>query len=77
MNFYAFFRVILKIGKIDHALKTKALHLKYFFCTPESFNTNISHQLLDYTITFENSKGDFVIKNRFRLFILKISGIQK
>ena len=24
-------------------------------CEPESFNTNISHQLFDYTITFENS----------------------
>ena len=34
---------------------------------PESFNTNISHQLFDYKITFVNSqhkninsKGDFV-----------------
>ena len=42
------------------------------FCIPESFNTNISHQLFDYTITFvntqhynTNSKGDFVLKNRF------------
>ena len=25
-----------------------------FLCIPESFNTNISHQLFDYTITFEN-----------------------
>ena len=24
------------------------------FCIPESFNTNISHQLFDYTITFVN-----------------------
>jgi hypothetical protein len=38
-------------------------------CIPESFNTNISHQLFDYTITFENSqhynknsKGDFVLQ---------------
>jgi hypothetical protein len=37
------------------------------FCIPETFNTNISHQLLDYTINFvnsqhknTNSKGDFV-----------------
>ena len=38
---------------------------------PESFNTNISHQLFDYKITFVNShryinsKGNFVLKNRF------------
>ena len=37
---------------------------------PESYNTNISHQLLDYTITFvnsqqknTNSKGEFVLKS--------------
>ena len=37
-------------------------------CIPENFNTNISHQLFDYIITFENSqhqntysKGDFVV----------------
>ena len=42
------------------------------FCIPESFNTNISHQIFDYTITFlnkqhlnTNSKGDFVLKIRF------------
>ena len=41
-----------------------------FFCIPESFNTNISHQLFDYKITLlnsqhenMNSKGDFVLKN--------------
>ena len=40
-----------------------------FLCIPESFNTNISHQLFDYKLTFENSqrentnsKGDFVLK---------------
>ena len=26
------------------------------FCIPESFNTNISHQLFDYKITFVNSQ---------------------
>ena len=25
------------------------------FCIPKGFNTNISHQLFDYTITFVNS----------------------
>ena len=51
---------------------------------PESSNTNISHQLLDYKITFVNSQheninlnGVFVIKNQFEMFVLKISGIQK
>ena len=40
-------------------------------CMPESFNANISH-LFENKITFENSqhenansKGDFVLKNRF------------
>ena len=53
-------------------------------CIPESFNTYISHQLLNNKITFvnshlenTNSKGDFVLKNRLETFILKISGIQK
>ena len=55
-----------------------------YFCIPKSFNKKISHQLFDYTITFanskhynKNSKGDFVLKNRFETFVLKISGIQK
>ena len=39
------------------------------FSIPEGFNTNISHQLFNYTITFVNSqhtnsnlKGDFILK---------------
>ena len=43
-----------------------------FVCIPESFNTNISHQLFDYKITFvnsqrknTNSKGDFKLKTWF------------
>ena len=56
------------------------IHLKYrnWFCLPESFNMNISHQLLDYKIAFvnsqheyTNSKGEFVLENRFKMFILK------
>ena len=42
--------------------------LQNILCTPESFNTIISHQLFDYTITFvnsqrwnTNSKGNFVL----------------
>ena len=47
-------------------------------CIPESFNTNISHQLFDYTITFvnsqhkkTNSKGDFVPKKGSISVIIK------
>ena len=43
---------------------------------PESFNTNISHQLFNYRITFKNSqlentnsKGDFVLKKRFETLV--------
>ena len=41
-----------------------------FFCIPESFNTNISHQLFDYIKTFVksqqlNKKVDFVLKTGF------------
>ena len=50
---------------------------------PESFNTNISHQLFDFKITFVNSKleninsiGNFVLKIQFKTFALKISGIK-
>ena len=42
------------------------------FCIPESFNTNILHHLFNTKITpvdlqreNTNSKGDFVLKNRF------------
>ena len=56
---------------------------KYEYSIPESFNTNISHQLFDCKRTFvnsqcknANSKGDFVLKNRFETFGLKISCIQ-
>ena len=49
-------------------------------CTPESYNKDISYQLFDYKITSvnsqcenTNSKGDFVLKKRFEMFILKIT----
>ena len=49
-----------------------------FFCIPESFNTNILHQLFDYKITFLNSqKGNFVLKNWLKPFAWKISVIKK
>ena len=35
-------------------------------CIPEKFNTNISHQLFDYT---NSTKGDFVLKTGFKDFL--------
>ena len=53
-------------------------------CIPESFDTNISHQLFELEITLVNSQhknansnDDFEIKNRFKTLVLKISCIQK
>ena len=47
------------------------------------FDKNISNKLFDNKITFvnsqcenTNSKGDFVLKNRFETYVLKTSGIQ-
>ena len=55
-----------------------------YICIPESFNTNISYQLFQYTIIFVNShsqntisKGNFVLKNHFYTFVFKITGILK
>ena len=55
-----------------------------YFCTPERFNTTISHQLFDYKKTYVNSqhentnkRGYFVLKNQFYTFVLMIFGIQK
>ena len=46
---------------------------RQIFCIPESFNTNISHPLFDYKITFvnyqhenTNSKGDLYSKTGFK-----------
>ena len=49
----------------------------------EIFHTNILHQLFDYIITFNceftalehKFKGGFVLKNWFKTFFIKISGI--
>jgi hypothetical protein len=50
--------------------KIKIVTQKNMFCIPECFNTNISHQLFKYTITFVDSqrwntnlKVNFVLKN--------------
>ena len=53
-------------------------------CIPESFIPIISHKLFYFKLTFmisqcenTNSKGDFVVKNRFEIFGFKIQNIQK
>ena len=53
-------------------------------CIPEGFNTHISHHLFDYKITLVNSqhensnlKSYFVLKNRFQMYVLMISGMLK
>ena len=53
-------------------------------CIPKSFKMSISHQLFDYKIIFVNSQREnmnlndnFVLNNRFKTFVLKISGIKK
>ena len=47
----------------------------YYFCVPESFNTNISQKLFDYFVNSQhentNSKGNFVLKNQFETFVFK------
>ena len=55
-----------------HLIQTKTVIINKSLCIPESFNTNISHQLFNYKITFmnsrnknPNSKDAFVLKNRF------------
>ena len=72
--------IILNLKTSDSWHIYKIIH----FYIQESFNTNISHQLFDYKIIFVNSQlenansnGDFVLKNKFETFALKISVIQK
>ena len=43
------------------------------FCIPESFNTKLLLTFVNSQRVDTNSKGDFVLKNRFKTF--KISGI--
>ena len=74
-----------KFHETVHKLKRK----KYFlvktkiFCIPESFNTNISHQVFDYLITFVNSSSRTPIqkvilfsKTSFRFLVYKINPTQ-
>ena len=57
---YEFFLPKLYLFLLGIFYKEIRFHLKImnikFFCIPESFNTNISHQLFEYTITFVNSQ---------------------
>ena len=59
-------------GQTDFLLCILNEEFKKLIFIPESFNTEISHQLFDNTLTFvnsqhwnTNSKGDFVLINRF------------
>ena len=69
----------------DTIIKVCAETSLYVVCMPESFNTNISHQLFNYKINNlcesqpENikSKGDFVLKKWFKIFVLKPSCIRQ
>ena len=49
-----FIDIIVKIYNLDH---NHTLYIKKDFYIPESFNTNISHQLFDFTITFVYQKA--------------------
>ena len=42
-------------GKLTRDIATIILS-KIILCIPESFNSNISHLIFDYTITFVNSQ---------------------
>ena len=51
-------------------------------CIAENFDTTFHTSFLKITFVNShlkntNSKGDFVLKNRFETSVLKISGIQK
>ena len=91
IHFYLWWQVEYTQGILCYRkIGVKCAYLRFLinkiFCIPESFNTNISHQPFDYTITFvnsqsqhenTNSKGDFGPKKRVDNFVLKVSGIQK
>ena len=77
---------ISKFNMKDTIIKVCAETSLYVVCIPaDSFNTNILRQLFNYKINnlcesqpkSTNSKGDFVLKNRFKTFVLKVSCIQK
>ena len=72
---YIVFRPNIRIYLAANNVETK----QNIFCIlPESFNTNISHQLLDYKITFvnsqyqnTNSKGNLNSNTGFKCMFLK------
>ena len=60
------------ISKYVENIEVKRKSVYIIVCIPERFNTNISHKLFDYKITFVNSQqentnsnGDYVLKNWF------------
>ena len=46
-----------------HEANEKLREQVNIYCIPESFNTNIAHQLFDYTITFVYQKAFLRILN--------------
>ena len=70
--------VIISRSKIRIVITSRA-KIEIVICIPGRFSTSILHQLLDYKITFvnsqlenKNSKGDFVLKNRFEIFLVYV-----
>ena len=53
-------RLEIEFNNIFYILEISACFfweiIEKLFCIPESFNTNISHQVFYYTITFVNSQ---------------------
>ena len=65
--FFFFFKIYFI--DLNRFIYNKWCMFKHFLLYTRSFNTNISHQSFDYTITFmnsphynTNSKGDFVLE---------------
>ena len=72
VNQKAYIELLESPGDQKNPLHVAAQKVHNILSIPESFNTNISHQIFDYTTTFvnfqhqnTNLKGDIVLKNRF------------
>ena len=71
LSFIIAVNIYLIFLDIELKKKNNTVYLIRYFCTPESFITNIPNQRFKYKITFvnsqleiTNSKGDFVLKTR-------------
>ena len=51
----------------------------YTFCIPENFNTNNSHKLFDYKITFVNSQREkrIIVSQKYTLLLLYSKCLKK